>query len=252
MPNLQFCLHTMALRLSFTMPSACAHLQSDLKAVKICAITTPTDAKLVASIAPRILPPQTELLMGMILWPKSRRSISISTAREISAVARGAGATPVAVFVDEDVNTILSVCEQCDVDTAQLHGPASRAAWADLSFDTCPSISWIDVRDVGADASISDATLSDSGLSSPLWTIFDSKGGGTGKTFNWSSFERPSCPWLLAGGLDPENVEDAVRTLRPMGLDVASGVAGPDKCTKDQSRLKLFLERAVESYSVLD
>lgn len=62
--------------------------------------------------------------MEMILWPRSRQSILTLTAREISVIARDIGATPVAKFVDEDVDSILCVCEKCCVGPGQLHGPA--------------------------------------------------------------------------------------------------------------------------------
>lgn len=235
----------MAFAHSLPGPASC----QSLRALKVCAVTSPADAELIASIGLELLPVHTDLLIGMILWPKSRRSISISCAREIVSIAHSFGATPVAVFVDEDFNQIISTCEECNVKTAQLHGPKSRASWASMAPTFAPSLSWIDVRDVGMDSSTSEATPLQMGMSPPSWTLFDAKGGGTGNPFDWSSFQPPMSPWLLAGGLNPDNVVDAVRALHPSGLDVASGVAGPDKCTKDPDRLQCFIERTIEAYS---
>lgn len=222
---------------------------ADLQAVKICAVTSPSDAELVISTARKYLPVHTDLLVGMILWPHSRRSISLRTATEIAAVAHDAGATPVAVFVDEDAQTIAHVCKHSNIAVAQLHGPDSRASWRRrITRNESQLLSWIDVRDVSADASVTPATLPVTGPA-PMWTIFDAKGGGTGSPFDWKAFSPPPEPWLLAGGLSPDNVADAVRALRPSGLDVASGVAGPDKCAKDVDRLQAFLDRAVDAYS---
>jgi phosphoribosylanthranilate isomerase len=71
----------------------------------------------------------------MILWPKAKRSISPATARQIAAVARRHGANPVAVFVDEDAATICRVCDEADVQIAQLHGDGARAAVSELHAD---------------------------------------------------------------------------------------------------------------------
>ena len=71
----------------------------------------------------------------MILWPKAKRSVSPATAKQIAAVARRHGAQPVAVFVDEDADTIARVCEAADVQIAQLHGDGARAAVAHLQSD---------------------------------------------------------------------------------------------------------------------
>lgn len=259
-------------------PPLCTHALGDLQAVKICAVTSAADAALVCKVSRRVLPDDTRLLLGMILWPHSRRSVDKQTARAISAIARGAGATPVAVFVDEDEEAIRRACGECDIAVAQLHGASSRASWTAAAAATTDNatvpvgtrgvwrggdshvagddaLQWIDVRDVSPDGVISPATLPDSqvGRGAPLWTIFDAKGGGTGKPFDWDTFSPPSTlparPWLLAGGLDPSNVGDAVHALRPAGLDVATGVAGADKCAKDADRLEAFLRHTVAAYS---
>lgn len=75
-------------------------------------------------------------LIGMILWPKAKRSIPPAVARQIAAVARSYGAEPVAVFVDEDAATISSVCMEADVRIAQLHGEGARAAVVELQAST--------------------------------------------------------------------------------------------------------------------
>lgn len=218
-----------------------------LQTLKICAVTTADDARLVTQLCRRHMPPETTLLLGMIMWPRSRRSIREPEAKDIARIARASDMTPVGVFVDEGVETISTVCKTCGIPIAQLHGERARSAWASREpggDDGLPS--WIDVRDVEAD-SVSPATRPLHG-GHPAWTIFDAKGGGTGTPFDWRAFTPPADPWLLAGGLDADNVAKAVQALRPTGLDVASGVAGPDKCAKDAHRLETFLVRAVEAY----
>lgn len=227
-------------------PSTAPSRPHRLEALKICAVTTPTDAELVTRVASKRLPSDVRLFLGMILWPNTRRAVSIPAAREIAAAARAAGATPVAVFVDESPAEISTICKTIGVTVAQLHGAATKKSWTDRETDD--ALDWIDVRAVAEDGAVDNATPHGVGAP-PLWTLFDAKGGGTGKPFDWSAFSPPEARWLLAGGLNPDNVAEAVDALAPAGLDVATGVAGPDKVRKDQHRLELFLERALAAYS---
>lgn len=83
-----------------------------LPVVKMCGITSPTDAIMAAESG--------ATLIGMVLWPNSKRSISPSVAREISRVARHHGAEPVGVFVDDDVDTILQMADAADLEFVQV------------------------------------------------------------------------------------------------------------------------------------
>jgi phosphoribosylanthranilate isomerase len=68
----------------------------------------------------------------MILWPKAKRAVSVSTAAQIAAEAVQCGARPVAVFVDETADTIIRVCSDAGISTAQLHGDGARASLPDI------------------------------------------------------------------------------------------------------------------------
>ncbi len=72
--------------------------------------------------------------------------------------------------------------------------------------------------------------------------------GGSGRTFDWNGLAVPhgvaARGWLLAGGLTPDNVADAVAAAAPGGVDVASGVCGPDGLVKDAARVEAFLRAA--------
>ncbi len=92
--------------------------------IKVCGIVNKHDAKLAAQAGADFV--------GMILWPKARRSVSIDTAAEISEAARQHGASPVAVFVDEDFADIVRTCKAAGIGTAQLHGKGARASLTDL------------------------------------------------------------------------------------------------------------------------
>ena len=68
--------------------------------------------------------------------------------------------------------------------------------------------------------------------------------GGSGKTYDWASLSPPrdvaQQGWFLAGGLCPENVAEAIKALHPTGVDVSSGITGPDKSRKDAARVHAF------------
>lgn len=249
-----------------------------LEAVKVCAVSRAVDARMITRVCAELLPPQVDRYMGMILWPHSKRSVcDRGLIRELGAIARDGGMQPVAVFVDETVDQVMELCNACDLDMIQLHGAPVRQAWLNDGRTSFADMKYIDVQDVvdeddhnnsekvavdrQPDASTDRDLLlprrqqgergeSLSALSLPTWTIFDAKGGGTGVPFDWNRFTPPPppYPWLLAGGLHPDNVATAVQTLRPCGLDVASGVAGSDKIVKDERRLVDFIERAVKAY----
>ncbi|KAJ4781912.1 N-(5'-phosphoribosyl)anthranilate isomerase [Rhynchospora pubera] len=200
--------------------------------VKMCGITSAKDAETAAKSGAS--------LIGMILWPKSKRSVSLEVAKEISRVARECGAEPVGVFVDDDLDTILRVADASDIEFIQLHGDESRALHPELSSnnriiyvlhaDDCGNL----INNVPSEEY------------SPVdWVLVDSAKGGSGKGFNWKEFKLPPIKskngWLLAGGLHPDNVSEAVSLLRSDGVDVSSGICAPDGINKDPERINFFI-----------
>lgn len=216
-----------------------------LRTLKVCGVVSAKDAELVIAVTRSLLPSTVDLLIGTIVWPGSKRSVSPSVAAEIAAAARDGGATPVAVFVDESVEQMRDACKKAGFDVAQLHGRQCRKAVRESGGSLGAGLRFIDVRDVTPDGKI----VQEEEIGEPFWRLYDAKGGGTGKPFDWTGFDQPIGEWLLAGGLHPGNVAEAVTALRPDGVDVASGVAGKDRCKKDEGRLRLFVERLVEAYS---
>eukprot|EP00741_Cyanophora_paradoxa_P004431 tig00000802_g4301.t1 len=208
--------------------------QRALRIVKVCGITSVEDAAL-AIDACKELVPGVQSYIGMILWPKSIRSVQPETAREIASYVQGRGARPVGVFVDESADEMAAYAERIGLDIVQLHGEPARAAYGDLPA----SLDRIVVCDVEDDGSYSAPALGDGDL-----LLFDRKVAGSGHSFDWSRFRRPAggTNWLLAGGVSPDNVARAVRELDPAGIDVASGVAGPDRVRKDPARMRRFFE----------
>jgi phosphoribosylanthranilate isomerase len=188
--------------------------------VKICGLTNREDALVAAACGARAL--------GFVFYPHSPRYLAPA------ALANWIGDLPedvwkVGVWVDADPALVESTSRDLGLDIAQLHGSET----AD-TFPRSPRI-WKAVRISGAEApkvlpGVAEALLLD--------------GPGSGRTFDWSVAQRAAHPFLLAGGLTPENVAAAVRATRPWGVDTASGVElAPGR--KDHTRVKMFIEAAL-------
>ncbi|KAJ3692219.1 hypothetical protein LUZ60_012569 [Juncus effusus] len=201
--------------------------------VKMCGITSPKDAESAARAGAS--------LIGMILWPGSKRSVTPKVAREISKAARDCGARPVGVFVDDDLDTVLRVSDASDVEFIQLHGDETRALLPKL-IDKNKIIYVLHANEAG---NLMNNLPCEDYCSLVDWVLVDSAKGGSGKGFNWKEFKLPSVEskngWLLAGGLHPENVKEAFSLLQPDGVDVSSGICGPDGINKDLCKIEKFM-----------
>lgn len=204
--------------------------------VKICGVHSPQDAALAAGAGADFV--------GMILWPKAKRAVSISTAADIAAEVVRRGAQPVAVFVDEDADTIARVCSEAGIGIAQLHGDGARASLPDIS----PGLQVVYVLHSTPEGAIQ-TQLPDKASSRPTdWLLVDGLKGGSGVALDWRALQVPQGiakrGWALAGGLHPGNVAEAVTIARPSLVDVSSGVAGPDGLAKDAAKVQAFIAAA--------
>jgi phosphoribosylanthranilate isomerase len=166
-------------------------------------------------------------------------NIKLQTPELVTAGASVANVKFVGVFVDEDPEYVWQVATLCGLDYVQLHGQESPQLVAALRDRGLGVIKALRVRDASSLAGMEryqpDLFLLD--------TCVHGQMGGTGRTFDWTLAVRAKAhgPILLAGGLTPANVAEAVRTVRPWGVDVSSGVeARPGH--KDPDKLRAFVK----------
>jgi phosphoribosylanthranilate isomerase len=194
--------------------------------IKICGIKTLQDALAAMDAGADML--------GFNFYPKSPRYIDVGQCRDIMSVMRKYGhITYVGVFVNASVAEVRATIETCALTLAQLHGDETSEMLDSLygkafkAFRGVPESLNGFVRD-DAPSFLVDASI---------------KGayGGTGVKADWAAAAELSkhYPILLAGGLTPENVADAVRRVKPWGVDVASGVESSPG-VKDVGKMKAF------------
>ena len=141
----------------------------------------------------------------------------------------------VGVFVNETVENLLKIAEEVKLDVIQLHGDEDETFIQSLKECTNVEV-WkaVQVR------SASDAEKwIDSSADMLLFDAYHKdERGGTGEVFDWSSLDEFERPFMLAGGMDSTNVARAIRTVRPYGIDISSGIE--TEGVKDDEKIKAF------------
>lgn len=175
--------------------------------IKLCGLTRPEDIAAANALEPDFV--------GFVFSPKSRRCVTAEQARalrnRLSPAIRAVG-----VFVDEEPERVAALLEDGIIDLAQLHGREDENYLERLrALTEKPIIQAFPIKTPKdlerAQASSSDNILLDSGA-------------GTGLPFDWTLLKNFRRPYFLAGGLGPDNVAQAIRTLHPWGVDVSSGI----------------------------
>jgi phosphoribosylanthranilate isomerase len=178
--------------------------------VKICGITRLEDALAAVDAGARAI--------GFIFWEKSPRFIDPYRARAIAAALPPFVAT-VGVFVNQPAAQVSGIASLVRVSAVQLHGDETPEYAAALARPVVKAVSLASARPDSVDAWPAGVTL--------LLDADDPvKRGGTGRTIDWDAAAAVARRRrvLLAGGLTPENVAEAVGRVRPFGIDVSSGV----------------------------
>ncbi len=196
-------------------------------AIKICGITRIEDALAAAHAGAHAI--------GLVFAAESPRKVSTVVAREI-VEALPAFVTPVALFVDPQPAQVARVLDEVGPQLLQFHG--------DETPDFCVQfgVPYIKAARVAPGVDLLQYAGRHRAAKGLLLDAFvEGSRGGSGSTFDWSLIPaKIPLPLILAGGLDPDNVGDAVRRVRPWAVDVSSGVESA-KGIKDAARIAAFI-----------
>jgi phosphoribosylanthranilate isomerase len=196
--------------------------------IKVCGVTRPEDARAAAGAGVDAI--------GLVFHPPSRRAVDIETAcRVVSALPPFV--TAVALFLDPEAERVREVVERVPVGLLQFHGSESAAFCTDFGRPYIKAVAMgagDDPESLAAEHPAALALLADSHAAGT--------GGGTGTAFPWDLLPRErGYRLILAGGLSPDNVAEAVARVRPDAVDVSSGVES-EPGIKDPARIERFIE----------
>jgi phosphoribosylanthranilate isomerase len=203
--------------------------------IKICGITTIEDA--VAAVE------AGATAIGLNFYPKSKRYIEPEKAKAIADAVRSKTAV-VGIFVNHSQESVRQIASSVKLTFCQFHGDekpelVNSFSNAIKSFRINNSLRNIDFDEYQCNSFLLD-------------TLSETKYGGTGKTFNWLLAREANAfgKIILAGGLNAENVKQAIETAQPWGVDVSSGVEDePGK--KDHKKIYQFIHNAREAFEEL-
>ena len=191
--------------------------------IKLCGLSRTEDIEAVNQLLPDF--------MGFVFYEKSVRNVSLDRAKELKALL-DSRIKAVGIFVDEDPEFIKKLTSENVIDIIQLHGSEDETYVENIKAATGrPVIQAFKVKEPQdvekANNSKADYILLDSGM-------------GTGKPFNWELLQGIKRDYFLAGGLFPENVKEAIETVKPYAVDVSSGIETDKK--KDVDKMRRFVD----------
>jgi indole-3-glycerol phosphate synthase/phosphoribosylanthranilate isomerase len=193
--------------------------------IKICGMQRPSDIEAVNEVLPD--------WAGFIFVPGRRRYVTYEKAKElIAGLDRRIEA--VGVFVNAGTAEIRKAVQETGIRTVQLHGQETEEDIKELRA-SIPGIRIIKAFRIEKVEDIEAAEKSSADL-----VLLDHGPGGTGQGFNWSLVKSMKRPFLLAGGLDSENVDRAIESLHPYGVDASSSLETDGK--KDPDKIRSFAE----------
>jgi len=192
--------------------------------IKLCGLKRMCDIEWANELLPDYI--------GFIFAKKSKRYVS----PELASVLKSkldARVKAVGVFVNEPVDEVARLLNNGTIDVAQLHGSEDEDYVSSLRQITDKQI----YKAFRID-SVEDVYKAN--LSSADYILLDSGNGGTGTVFDWNLLQGIDRPYFLAGGLNCENIEQAVCTLKPYGVDVSSGIETDG--LKDKEKMCRFVK----------
>ncbi len=190
--------------------------------IKLCGLSRPCDIEEANALKPDYI--------GFVFAPASRRYVTPRQAAELKKLLSPEIAAA-GVFVGEAPETVADLLNSGVIDIAQLHGDENGGYIRRLrQLTDRPVIRAFRIQ-TAQDAEMAKSSSAD-------YVLLDS-GAGTGNVFDWQWAERIRRPFFLAGGLNPENVESAVKQMRPFAVDVSSGIETEGR--KDRSKMAAFV-----------
>jgi phosphoribosylanthranilate isomerase len=192
--------------------------------VKVCGVTRGEDAELAAALGASAI--------GFVFWPRSPRFVEPARARDIVR-ALPPFVTPVGVFVDQPAGHVKDVASVVGLGAVQLHGNE------DLGF--CRAIGRRVIKAASVEQAMALAGFWPAEVTLLLDAIESERRGGTGQAVDWAAAAGVASVRrvILAGGLRPESVADAIGRVRPFAVDVSSGVESAPGI-KDETRMRAF------------
>jgi len=202
--------------------------------IKVCGMTRREDVRAAVDAGAD--------LVGF-LFAESPRRIDPERARDLRRELSGTAVRAVGVFCNEDLRRVREIAESVPLDTVQLHGDEDHEYAAAVGHPVIRAISvrsagdWAGWEEYPAELFLLDAD-------------HPGRRGGTGTTFDWDLLTGApfSRPFLLAGGLHPGNVAEAIERVRPFGVDVSSGVEAAPGIKSDE-KIRKFIEEARRAWA---
>lgn len=201
--------------------------------IKICGITNADDAAIAREAGADAL--------GFVMYRKSPRFVEPAVVKAIVA-GLPPFVLPIGVFVNEEPERVRALMDDCGFTLAQLHGDESALYCQNLGR---PVIKAVRLKDRGTFLALAEFQGRANVRGFLIDAFSDHAYGGTGQTVDWILAQEAarSMPIILAGGLSPMNVAEAIARVRPYGVDVSSGVEqSPGK--KDPDKVKAFIQAA--------
>ena len=211
--------------------------------VKICGIQRLEDALVASETGADFL--------GLVFVPQRRRRLDVASAQDIVSVLKTSVAQVpqvVGLFADQSLEDVNEIIDACNLDLVQLCGKESLEYCQQVKAQV---IKAVHVGGSGSDAEVVEGLAErvedycNAGHLVTLDRLIEGVQGGTGQSFDWSiasQLSRRGLPFLLAGGLTPDNISQSVAEVNPWGVDVSSGVE--TNGVKDHAKIRSFINNA--------
>jgi phosphoribosylanthranilate isomerase len=209
--------------------------------IKLCGLSRRADVELAVDLGADAI--------GLVFYPPSPRSVGVAEAIDLAS-ALPPFVSVVGLFVNPTADWVGEVTSNVPLTMLQFHGDETSAQCEQLA--SVAGLPWLRALRVGANANAADLVESALNYSTAGGLLFDTlvEGyGGGGKTFDWSLIPAELARRaVLSGGLNAQNVGDAIRRVRPYAVDVSSGIEVPGaRGVKDPARMAAFVRAVREA-----